>query len=225
MSGIDSVTNPPAAPDEPVTEKIAVSSSTALPVTAAVPAVAQSGGGGSFPFDTTSESEEWPNHGPARGIRLSWPIAALLVLLIAGGGIWGGAALQRNQKTGTGSLASAFASRIASARTGGSRLGGGGTGGTGGFGGLSSSAAATGTVTEVTGSTLYVTNASGSLVEVKLSPSTTVTRNAKSVLSALQPGDTVVVQGTKQKNGMVTAASVTATAQGVSSGFGGFGAG
>ena len=53
-----------------------------------------------------------------------------------------------------------------------------------GRGGAASAAAATGTVTEVKGSTLYVTNASGNLVVVTLTPSTTVTRNAKSTVSA-----------------------------------------
>jgi len=220
MSGIDSIANPSPVPDEPITQKIVISSDAAAPVTETVPSVAKTKDG-AFPFDTATEPEDWPARGPAKGVRLNWPIAVLLVLLIGGGGIWGGAALQRSRGTSTGSLASAFESRIASARSGTSRFGGG-TGATG-FGG--SSAAATGTVTEVTGSILYVTSASGSLVEVKLSPATTVTRNAKTTLGALQPGDTVVVQGTKQNNGTVTAASVAATGEGVSSGFGGFGAG
>ncbi len=138
---------------------------------------------------------------------MAWPVAVLLVLLIAGGGIWGGAALQRSQgsTTGAGSIASAFASRFASAR--------GATGARGGFGGAST-AAASGTVTEIQGSTLYVTNASGNLVEVKIDTSTTVTRNAKTTLSGLAPGDTVVVEGTKAKNGTVTASSIAATAAG-----------
>jgi hypothetical protein len=80
-------------------------------------------------------------------------------------------------------------------------------------------------VTEVKGSTLYVTNASGNLVVVTLTPATTVTRNAKSTVSALEPGDTVVVQGTKSSNGTVTATSLSDTAQGVTAGFGGFGGG
>ena len=146
-------------------------------------------------------------------------VAVLLVLLIAGGGIWGGAALQRSQgsSSSAGSLASSLASRFAAGRGRRHRA----PRGRGGFGGAST-AAATGTVTEVKGSTLYVTNASGNLVEVTLTPSTTVTRNAKTALSGLAPGDTVVVQGTKAKSGTVTASSVAATAQGVTGGFGGF---
>jgi hypothetical protein len=215
MSGTDSIKNPQAVDDEPVTQEIIVASTQSVPVTRSQvnpPATSR----GTLVFDPSSEPEDWPARGPAKGIRLAWPLAVLFVLLIAGGGIWGGAALQRSQgtSTGTNSIASAFASRFAGTR---------GTGATGarGFGGTTS--AATGTVTEVKGTTLYVTNASGNLVEVTLTPSTTVTRNAKTTLSGLTPGDTVVVQGTTAKNGTVTAASVAATAQGVTAGFGGFG--
>ena len=202
-------------PDEPVTEKIMIPSQTSVPGREA------SGGTIAVPVGDTLRST--PRASPRTGRRAVQPRASvshgqsrcLLVLLIAGGGIWGGAALQRSQgsSTGTSSFASAFASRLAAP---------GGTSGARGFGG-GSTAAATGTVTEVKGSTLYVTNASGNLVEVTLLPSTTVTRNAKTTLSGLTPGDTVVVQGTTAKNGTVSASSVAATAQGVTSGFGGFG--
>ena len=57
---------------------------------------------------------------------------------------------------------------------------------------------ATGTVTEMKGSTLYMTNTSGNLIEVSLSSFTTVTRNAKASVSDLKPGDTVVVEGTNK---------------------------
>ena len=95
--------------------------------------------------------------------------------------------------------------------------------GLGGAGALG--AATTGTVTSVSGSTLYVTNSSGNLVKVTVGPSATVNRNAKSSLASLQVGDTVVVQGSKATNGSVTATSVSATEAGVSSGFPGFGSG
>jgi len=216
MSGTDSIKNPQAVADEAVTQEIMVASTQSVPVTRSQvkpPAASR----GTLVFVPSSEPEDWPARGPAKGIRLAWPLAVLFVLLIAGGGIWGGAALQRSQgtSTGTSSIASAFASRFAGTR-------GSGATGARGFGG-GTTAAATGTVTEVKGTTLYVTNASGNLVEVTLTPSTTVTRNAKTSLSGLAPGDTVVVQGTTAKNGTVTAASVAATAQGVTAGFGGLG--
>ena len=223
MSGTDSTTNPWHPPEEPVTEKLIIPAPPVPSVAPAAPRVT-SAKGTAVPFNTSSEPEDWPARGPAKGIRLGWPVAVLLVLLIGGGGIWGGAALQRGQGSTTGSLASALASRF------GSRTGTGAGTGTGasrfaGRGGAATTAAATGTVTEVKGSTLYVTNASGNLVVVTLTPSTTVTRNAKSTVSALEPGDTVVVQGTKSSNGDVTATSLSDTAQGVTAGFGGFGGG
>jgi len=61
-------------------------------------------------------------------------------------------------------------------------------------------------------------------VAVTVTSNTTVNRNAKSSLSSLQPGDSVTVQGTKSKNGTVSASSVSATQAGVSSGFSGLGA-
>jgi hypothetical protein len=210
------MTNPPGVPDEPVTEKIVIPSPTAPSGSASAPGLSPSVAN-SLPFDPKSEPDEWPARGPAKGIRLGWPVAVLLVLLVGGGGIWGGAALQRSQgSSSTSSLASALASRFGTTRTGGS-----GASRFSGFGGSSSKAAATGTVTEVKGSTLYVTNAAGNLVVVTLTPSTTVTRNAKTTITGLEPGDTVIVEGTKASNGNVTATSVSDTAEGVTSGFAG----
>jgi hypothetical protein len=77
-------------------------------------------------------------------------------------------------------------------------------------------------VTDIVGKTLYVTTSSGSLVAVKVSSSTTVDRNASTTLSGLKPGDSVTVQGAKEKNGSVQATSISDTAKGVTStGFGG----
>src|SRR5580698_2841437 len=113
MSRIDSLTNPSPGPDEPVTEQINVASTAAPEVR---PTLRTSGArGSSVPLDSTGEPEEWPSRGPAKGVRLRWPAAVLLALLIAGGGIWGGAALQRNQGSSTSSVASAIASRFGAA--------------------------------------------------------------------------------------------------------------
>jgi hypothetical protein len=172
------------------------------------------GGTGEPPWDagvTDDDDDEWPDRGPRQGIRMSVPTVALFGLLIAAGGIWGGAALQRSQGTSSGSsaAASSFASLFRNR---------GGTTGGGGFA-AALAGATSGTVTEVQGSTLYVTNASGALVKVTVGPSATVDRNAASSLGSLQVGDTVIVQGTKASNGSVTASSVSATAAGVTSGF------
>ena len=86
-----------------------------------------------------------------------------------------------------------------------------------------------GTVTDIIGNTVYVTNSSGNLVKVTVSSTTTVDRNAASSVAGLRPGDTVTVQGSTATNGTVSAASISATAKGVTvtggGGFGGFGGG
>jgi Cu/Ag efflux protein CusF len=172
------------------------------------------------------EQDDWPNRGPAKGFRVPWPMAVLLVLLVASVGIWGGAYMQRHSSssstTAGASAFSSFASRFRTAGAGGSTP----------SAAAGSSDITAGTVTDIIGNTLYVTTSTGSLVAVDVGSTTTVDRNAKSSLSALKPGDTVTVQGTKGSNGSVTAASVSATQAGVTAvggfggrGFGGAGAG
>jgi len=164
-----------------------------------------------------NEESEWPSRGPAKGFRVPWLMAVLLVLLVSSIGLWAGAYLQRHSSTSTSATASPFgAGGFPGSRSSGS-------GGSGGFPGLPSNATS-GTVTDIVGNTLYVTDASGKLVAVTVTSNTTVNRNAKSSLSSLEPGDSVTVQGTKAKNGTVSASSVSATQAGVSSGFSGLGA-
>jgi hypothetical protein len=166
------------------------------------------------------ESDEWPTQGPAKGLRLPWSVAGLLVLLLMFGGLWAGAYMQRSSSSSSSST-SPFGGSFSLP---GGAASGRGTGGAGGFPGASTGGTS-GTVTDIIGSTLYVTTASGSLVAVTVGTNATVDRNAKSSLAALQPGDTVTVQGTKAKDGTVTASSVSATQAGVSSGAAAFAGG
>ena len=169
--------------------------------------------------DDAGEDEEWVSQ-TTHGIRLGIPVAALTAVVLVAGGFWGGAELQKNQGGTSSSLAS-VAARFRSA------AGAGATGAAGsGFGGrFASTAAATGTISVVDGDKLYVLTSAGSVVKVTLTKSTTVTRNADASAIDLRPGDTVTVQGATGNSGAVTATSVSATAPGVSSGFGGFGRG
>ena len=171
------------------------------------------GSGEGFDVLFGDETEEWPENATSKGFRASWFITVFSALLLLMAGLWLGAYLQRGRSsTSTPSLSSLFGS---------------GAGAPSGGTGLSSLAKAaakstTGTVTDIEGHTLYVTTSSGSLVAVKVSSSTTVDRNASTTLAGLKPGDTVTVQGTKEKNGTVEATSVSDTAKGVTStGFGG----
>jgi hypothetical protein len=169
------------------------------------------------------ENEAWPEQATKKGLRASWPISVLMALLLIIGGVALGSYLQRSHSTTT-------------SATG--RVGGAGFAGAGGFGGAGAAAGGattstdvtSGTVTDIIGNTVYVTNSSGNLVKVTVSSTTTVDRNAASSVSQLKPGDTVTVQGPTEKNGSVSAASISATAKGVTvtgggGGFGGFGGG
>ena len=190
------------------------------------------GGEPDEPLDEDGD-DEWPDRGPASGIRLAIPTAALVALLLVGGGFWAGAALQKSHgsSSSSGGAAASFAARFRGAAGASGAAGTGttgttgttGAGGAGGFG-FGSSAAATGTISVVDGKVLYVLTTSGALVKVTLAPSTSITRNAKSTPIELRPGDTVVVQGATATDGNVSASSVAATAPGVSSA-GAFGGG
>jgi hypothetical protein len=96
---------------------------------------------------------------------------------------------------------------------------------TGGFtppgGGGGSSDATVGTVADVDGRTLYVTDSSGTTIRVKTTSGSKVTRTAVSRVGAVHPGDTVIVQGTRSSNGTVQATTVTATAKNATSGLAG----
>ena len=175
-----------------------------------------------YPYmnNTTEDDDEWPSHIASKGIRLPLPVVILLVVLVGFGGIWGGAALQRNQKiTSDSALASAF-SRFRSGTS--EATGAGAKGGFSGFSGFGGSTTAepavTGTLTVVDGNTLYITDASGGIVKVIVNNSTKVTRNAVATPAALQPGDTVTIQGNKSQNGTVNATSISATAGNVATG-------
>jgi hypothetical protein len=154
-------------------------------------------------------ADEWPVRGPAKGIRLRLPLAALAASALVAGGFWGGAAVEKGHASTSGAAA-ALAARFRGGAAGGF------AGGAAGFGSATggTTAAATGTVSVVDANTLYVLTSSGSLVKVTLGQSTPITRNAKASAVDLRPGDTVVVQGSTGTDGNVTATSVAATGPG-----------
>jgi hypothetical protein len=149
-------------------------------------------------------NEELPRR-PRR--KLATPLTATLAaVLIAALGFIGGVKVQKSSADSSpGARAGAFA------RGGGFTPGGGG----------GPSDATVGTVANVDGKTLYVTDSSGATIRVKTSSSSKIARTAVSKVGAVHPGDTVVVQGTKSSSGTVTATSVTATAKNATSGLSG----
>lgn len=165
--------------------------------------------------------DEWSTARVRSGVRMHVPTAVLLAMVVLAGGFWGGAVAQKHHAASSASsTASALASRLAAARGAGAgtagRAGFTGAGGFAGAGGGGAGSAAAGIVTGVQGNILFVTDATtGNLIKVVVGPAVSVTRTAKSSLTGLQTGDTVVVQGTKAANGNVTATAVRATGQDV----------
>jgi hypothetical protein len=165
--------------------------------------------------------------------------ATMLAVLTAAGGFYAGVRVEKSHvnsggSSGLSSLASRFAALGGGARSGaatGATAGGSGAASRGAAGALASrfgaggaGGASFGTVSSIRGKTLYVTESSGDVVEVRLSSATKLTKSESVSSRALHPGDTVVVQGAKQSNGSVVATSVSDSGTGGAFGGGGLGA-
>ena len=168
----------------------------------------------SVPVDSAHALDDalWPAQARGRRISLAPATMLLSVALIALLGVWGGAELQKREGGGSASPAASGPGAGFAGRFGGGTRGGGapGTGAATGGGTI-------GTVTVISGKTLYLTSSSGAIVKATLTGSTTYTRNAKATKASLKPGDTAIVQGAKNSAGVVVATSVAATAKGVTS--------
>jgi hypothetical protein len=168
------------------------------------------------------EPEELPRR-PRRRLLTPVPLALLAALLIACGFI-GGVLIEKGQG-GTASASAgasgAIASRLAGFKgaapgaAGGAGASGGGAGskgGAGAFPGLGASAGGgvtTGEVAYVSGNTLYVTDSQGNTVKVNASAGSKVTKTVSTKAQSIRPGSTVVVLGSKAKNGSISATSIT----------------
>jgi hypothetical protein len=139
--------------------------------------------------------------------RMTMALAALLVVALT---FVVGAEVQKHYgktaaATGAGGPAGAFA-RARGAGVG-PPGGFGGAGGTGGFGAAASGPS--GTVTLIKGSTLYVTDNSGTTSLVKTTAASRVTKTVTSSVKNIKPGSVVTVVGTQGKDGSYTATSIT----------------
>ncbi len=180
---------------------------------------------------------------PRRRLLAPIPVALLGVLLLACGFI-GGVLVEKRQTFSSFGSGAGLASRLAALRGGagattgsgaGSTSGAAGSGGGGGFagrfGGLGGAGGATiGEVAYVSGSTLYVTNFEGNTVKIATSPASTITKTVKADLHGIHPGEMVVIRGSKDAHGAVSAESISVSATGIAGGgigslFGGGGAG
>jgi hypothetical protein len=165
--------------------------------------------------DWRDEPEELPRR-PRRRLLGSGgnPIfLALFGLLLIACGFIGGVLVEKGETSSgasTGSAASSFASRFAGLRGGASSTGAKSAA----AGGSSSSGTGfarptAGTVSFLSGSTLYVTTSEGNTVKVTTSPGTTVSKSVKATVPSIHPGETVTVTGEAGSGGAVSAESIT----------------
>ena len=155
--------------------------------------------------------------------RLATPVnLGLLAVLVVTAGFIAGVLVEKGQM-GSASTGAGAGRRAAA---GGGAAGTGTGAGAGRAGAGAAAAGATiGTVSTLNGRTLYVTDTQGTTIKVIPASSATVIRTATSPVSAIHPGDTVIVQGVKGSDGSVTASSIRATAPNAAGGgFGGLGA-
>ena len=162
----------------------------------------------------------------------------LVVVVVGSAGFIGGIMVGKHYGSsgGPASRFGAFAAAGASpsagtgsgARTGlggaGGGFGGAGAGGGfgaagagGGFGGAGGGAggnATVGTIKLVDGSIVYVQTSAGDIVQVSTSSGTKVTASSTVPVKSLQPGETVVVEGSKNSKGGVSATSISQTSAG-----------
>jgi hypothetical protein len=154
----------------------------------------------------------------------------LVVVVVASAGFIGGILVGKHYGS-SGGLASrlgAFAAAEASPSAGtgsGSRTGLGGAGGgfggargglsgTGGTGGFAEGNATVGTIKLIDGSTVYVQTSAGGIVQVVTSSGTKVTVSSTVPVKDLQPGETVIVEGSKNSSGGISATSISQTSLG-----------
>jgi hypothetical protein len=156
----------------------------------------------------------------------------LAAIVVASAGFLGGAMVGKHYgNSSSGNLAAAFSrlaarsSASASAGSGGTGSGFGGSGfggsGFGGRGGLFGGGNATvGTIKLIDGGTVYVQTTAGDIVQVATSAGTKVTVSSTVPVKDLRPGETVIVEGSKNSSGAIAATSISQTSLG-----GGFGGG
>jgi hypothetical protein len=156
--------------------------------------------------------------------RLPSMTLILLAIVVAGAGFLGGALVGKHYgSSSSGNLAAAFRGLAARASSSASTGTGAGASGTGGRGGLFGGGNATiGTIKLIDGSTVYVQTTAGDIVQVATSAGTKVTVSSTVPVKDLQPGETVIVQGSKNSSGAIAATSISQTSLGGLGGGGGF---
>jgi hypothetical protein len=187
-------------------------------------------------YQPAEDGDQWfdepqePPRRPRRRLLTPLPITIIAVLLLAVGFIVGVQVEkgQTNESSGTAGIAAGIAalrggsSNAATGKSAGTSAVGAGFPGAGAAGGLTS-----GTVADVSGSTLYVTTSEGNTLRVSTSAGTSVSKSSKVEVGSIRPGESVTITGSTGSDGVVNAKSITvgSTAGSLFGGLGGSGAG
>ena len=187
---------------------------------------------GVLDYESVEEDEGWEeepellSRRPRRRLLAPIPLALIAVLLIACGFL-AGVEVQKAQTSSTSGAGAGLASRLAafgagspnaaSAGRAGAAAGSGSTGAASAFPGAGrlGGAVTTGEVSYVRGNTIYVANSQGNTVKVSTTAGSKVTKTVATHTNSIHPGDTVVVLGTQNKNGAISASSVSVGASGL----------
>ncbi len=139
--------------------------------------------------------------------------AAVFAVIMCAAGFYAGVSVEKSHVSGSSAGARSFSlpttssSRSASGARSGAPSFPSGSGG--GFPGLGGGNSSFGTIASVDHNTIYVNDASGNTVKVKLSSATKITKSLTVSKQSLHPGDSVVVQGLKKSGGTISATSVS----------------
>ena len=142
----------------------------------------------------------------------------LAAIVVASAGFLGGALVGKHYGSSGSSAAAAF-SRFAGARASASTGAGSGSSASGRTGAFGAGNATVGTIKLIDGATVYVQTTAGDIVQVATSAGTKVTVSSTVPVTSLRPGQTVIVEGSKNSSGAVAATSISQTSLGA--GFGG----
>jgi len=133
----------------------------------------------------------------------------LTMVVVAGLGCLGGIFLGENFGSSSGSSAAAFRALAGAGATPSAGSTSSSSGFAGRGAGLFGSGGTFGTIKLVDGNIVYVQTAAGDIVQVSTSAATKVTISSAAPVKDLLPGETVIVEGTKNANGSIAATSIS----------------
>jgi hypothetical protein len=160
------------------------------------------------------EPDDWPQEPddlplrPRRRLLTPLPLALLAVLAISCGFI-AGVLVEKTQATSSSASPGAGAAGRLAALTRG-QGGAGASAGTAATGGRTGGAGVTvGQVSYIRGSTLFVTDTQGNTIKVNAPNGLPVSKTVKTSVHGIHPGETVIVTGSQNSSGVLSAESIS----------------